>query len=51
VVNQWKPSRAVVRKYLMIATQTSACTARMPSTPSSGDHVPSFSSAPSVLGS
>ena len=35
----------------MIAIETSACTARMPSTPSSGDQVPSLSSAPSVLGS
>jgi hypothetical protein len=40
VLNQLKPSRAAVKKYRMIATQTSAWTARMPSTPSSGDEVP-----------
>ena len=49
VLNQWKPSRASVRKYLMTATEQTPCTNRMPSTPSSGLYVPSFSSAASVL--
>ena len=49
VVHQCWPSFAVVAKYLMIATETSAMTLRIPMLPIIGTQVPSFSSAPSVL--
>src|ERR1700733_9090093 len=43
------PSFAVVAKYLMIATETSAITLRMPTLPISGAQVPRYRSAPSVV--